>query len=162
MNASFTDRTIATAARWYARLQALDCTAADREEFARWCAEDPSHPAAYAAARDLGARITRLATSDPRLRAMADAALAAPPAVAVLGKRRAAGVAAALAASIVAAFGAATLLRTPPEPAAPPSATAFVTGADIRQLTLDDGTVVHLDVRTELEVRFGARQRQVW
>lgn len=163
MSASFTDRrTIAAAARWYARLQARDCTAADRAEFARWCAEDPAHPAAYAAARDFAARVTRLATSDPRLRAMADAALKPAPAAPVLGRRRAAGIAAALAASIVAAFGAASLLRGVSEPTAPPNAAAFVTGGETRTITLDDATVVHLDVQTELEVRFSARQRQVW
>src|SRR5262245_32817434 len=150
MNASFTDPTIAAAARWYARLSAPDCTAADRGEFERWCAEDPAHPAAYAAARDLASRVTRLATSNARLRAMADAALAVTPAAPVLGRRRAAGIAAALAASIVAAFGAASLLRSLPEPTAPPSAAAFATGAETRMLTLDDGTVVHLDVQTEL------------
>jgi transmembrane sensor len=162
MNASFTDHTIAAAARWYARLQALDCTPAERAEFARWCAADPSHAAAYAAARDIAARVTRLATSNARLRAMADAALAKPAGVPELSKRRAAGIAAALAASIVAAFGAATFLRGLPEPTAPPSATVFTSDREARSLTLDDGTVVHLDVQTELEVRFNAHQRQVW
>jgi len=93
---------------------------------------------------------------------MANAALAKQSAVPELGKRRAAGIAAALAASIVAAFGAATFLRGLPEPTAPPNATVFATDREARSLTLDDGTVVHLDVQTELEVRFNAHQRQVW
>ena len=161
MNASFTESTIAAAARWYARLSALDCTAADREAFERWCAEDPSHSAAYAAARELAARITRLAGADPRLRAMADAALAAGPGAAALGRRRAAGIAAAMAASIVAAFGAASLLRGVEEPNVAQPVAAFATGGDTRTVTLDDGSVVRVDVQTEIEVSFSARERRV-
>src|ERR1700704_4663644 len=87
MKADFTDRTVQSAARWYARLQAGDCMAADRDAFERWCAADPAHAAAYAAARDLAARLARSAASDPRLRAMAEEALAGVP-----GRSRAARV----------------------------------------------------------------------
>jgi transmembrane sensor len=162
MNASFTDRTIQAAARWYARLQAPDCTQADREEFARWCAADPKHAAAYAAARDMCARLTRLAHSDPRLRALTDAAFAArcvhSPAQRL---RRRLGVAAALAASVVAVFGAARMLHTVPESAPADTMALVATSGATRMLTLDDGSVVHVDVSSELEIHFTAREREV-
>jgi transmembrane sensor len=162
MNASFKDRTITAAARWYARLSALDCTTADREAFERWCAEDPSHPAAYAAARDLAARLSRVAAVDPRLRAMADAAFAAGPAKPVLAfTRRRAGIAAAVAAGVVAAVGVASLLRGVPEPSVVPATAVFATATETQMVTLEDGSVVHVDVQTELEIRFSAGARQV-
>jgi len=60
MDDTLSDLTIQAAARWYARLQAPDCSAADRTEFRLWCAERPAHAAAYALARDVGASLTSL------------------------------------------------------------------------------------------------------
>ena len=162
MNASFTDRTIQSAAAWYARLQAPDCTPADREEFARWCAVDPAHAAAYATARDMAARLTRLAHSDPRLRALADQALAASSVDSAPRRvRRHLGVAAALAASVVAVFGAASMLGTAPQPAAVATVSRVATTDMTRMLTLEDGSVVHVDVGSEIEIHFAARERRV-
>lgn len=162
MSVNFTDRTVQSAARWYARLQASGCTASDREEFARWCAAEPANAAAYAAARDMAARITRLAAIHPRLRAMADKALAAGPVAAAPGRaRRGFGVAAALAAGVVAMFGAARMLQPPAAPSVPETISHVATQDRTRVLTLDDGTIVHVDVSSDLEVRFSARQRDV-
>ncbi len=163
MDVNFTDRAIQHAARWYARLQAVDCTPAEREEFARWCAADPVNAAAYAAARDLSARLTRLAGTDPRLRAMADKALAASQASAAASARarRGFGIAAALAASVVAVFGAARMLEAPPEPNAVERLSRVATEAETRVLNLEDGTLVHVDVASVVEVRFTAREREV-
>jgi transmembrane sensor len=163
MGVELTDRAIQHAARWYARLQAFDCTPAEREAFARWCAADPANAAAYAAARDLSARLTRLASTDPRLRAMADKALAGGPVAgtALARVRRGFGVAAALAASVVAVFGASMLLHAPPEPDASESLARIATEDETRVLTLEDGTLVHVDVATVVEVRFTAGEREV-
>jgi transmembrane sensor len=163
MDVNFTDRAIQHAARWYARLQAFDCTPAEREEFARWCAAEPANAAAYAAARDLSARLTRLAATDPRLRAMADRALAAGQAsgAAPARIRRGLGIAAALAASVVAVFGAARMLQAPPEPDSVEKLSRVATQDETRVLTLEDGTLVHVDVASAVEVRFSTREREV-
>jgi transmembrane sensor len=164
MNVNFTDRTVQYAARWYARLQAADCTASDREEFARWCAADPANAAAYAAARDMAARLTRVAATNPRLQAMAAKALAAKPdgvAAVPSRARRGLGVAAALAVGVVAMFGAARMLQPPAAPSVHETISHVATQDRTRVLTLDDGTIVHVDVSSELEVRFSARQRDV-
>jgi transmembrane sensor len=162
MNVNFTDRAIEGAARWYARLQASDCTPAERAEFDRWCSEDPENAAAYAAARDMAARLTRLATSDPRLKAMAAAAFAASSVRAPARRmRRHFGVAAALAASVVAVFGAASMLRPTPAPHAVETLAHVITHDATRELRLEDGSVAYLDVTTEIDVHFSARGREV-
>jgi transmembrane sensor len=163
MGVELTDRAIQHAARWYARLQAFDCTPAEREEFARWCAADPANAAAYAAARDLAARLTRLAGTNPRLRAMADRALAGGPVAGTARARvrRGFGVAAALAASVVAVFGAARMLHAPPEPDGAENLSRVATQDETRVLTLEDGTLVHVDVATVVDVRFTTREREV-
>ena len=77
MSARFSDRTVQAAARWYARLHAFDCTPGEREEFERWRSEDPSHAAAYAAALEIASLVRRKASTNARLRAMTEQALAA-------------------------------------------------------------------------------------
>ena len=62
------------AARWYARLRAPDCTPEEHAEFEAWRASDPRHSAAYAAAERMNDALSRLATSNPRLKAMVDQA----------------------------------------------------------------------------------------
>lgn len=65
------------AARWFARLRAPDCTAAERVEFAKWLASDPRHTAAFAAAERMTEALSKLAMIDPRLKAMVDQAAGA-------------------------------------------------------------------------------------
>jgi transmembrane sensor len=163
MNASFSARTIESAAAWYARLQAPGCTPSDREAFQRWCAEDPDHAAAYALARDMSARLTRAAATNPRLRAMTEQALAGGRAHGAAARmRRAAGIATALAASVGAAFLGVGMLQTPHKPSAAPQVTRVAARDDERRaVTLEDGTVVQVDVGSELEVRFTGQQREV-
>lgn len=164
MNASFTDFRDREAARWYARLQAPDCSAADHAELERWCAADPANAAAYARARTLAAAVTRAAASNDRLKAMvaqARAAGAANAAAAARRRRRAVYGASAVAASVLAAVGIAAWLR--PASAPEPAVTATQLSADnaTRTVTLDDGSTVHVDVETSLEVRFSAAERVV-
>jgi ferric-dicitrate binding protein FerR (iron transport regulator) len=77
MKNTFVDSTIETAARWYARLLSADCTHADREEFERWRARDPSHGAAFRAAQQLADTVSQAAIVDRRLKELADEAFAA-------------------------------------------------------------------------------------
>jgi len=62
------------AARWYARLRAPDCTLKERADFDAWRASDPRNAAAYAAAERMNDALAKLATADPRLKAMVDQA----------------------------------------------------------------------------------------
>ena len=62
------------AARWYARLRAPDCTPQERTDFEAWRASDPRNAAAYAAAERMNDALAKLATADPRLKAMVDQA----------------------------------------------------------------------------------------
>ena len=163
MNASFTDRTIQSAARWYARLQAPDCTPADREEFERWCAADPAHAAAYAAARDMAARLTRLAAfrSAPacaggpgarrELRPLGAARDAQAP-------RRRRGARRERRRGFRRRLDARHCAARLPRAA---TAVRVATADETRMLTLEDGSVVHVDVGSEVEIRFSARERQV-
>jgi transmembrane sensor len=75
--------------------------------------------------------------------------------------RRATGIAAALAASIGAAFLGVSMLQTPHKPGAASQVTRVATHDELRAVTLEDGTVVHVDVGSEIEVRFTASQREV-
>jgi transmembrane sensor len=65
------------AARWFARLRAPDCTALERTEFDKWLASDPRHAAAFATAERMAGALSKLAMSDPRLKAMVDQAAGA-------------------------------------------------------------------------------------
>jgi transmembrane sensor len=194
MDASSRNRAVHDAARWYARLQAPDCTQWEREEFARWRERDPVHEQAYRAACRLAEDLFRTGAGDPRLEALADQAFAIGPvdppetgasgqavdtdetlesgatpeadcsgdpyggrSVAVRSRSR---MPVALAAGVLAAallIGVARL-AVPTDPAAD---ARIATSTEQRRLALDDGTVVHLDVRTELAVRFTAARREV-
>ena len=162
MKTDFQDCTVQAAARWYARLQAGDCTAADRDAFERWCAADPANPAAYAAARDLAAHLARSAATSPRLQAMAQEALAGVPGRAPAARvRRRFGVAAGLAAGIVAVLFTQRLLHAPAAPTVEQPSPHIESAAHVRSLTLDDGTRVSVDVDTELDVQFTESERHV-
>jgi transmembrane sensor len=184
MEPSSRDRTIEAAARWYARQLASDCTQQEREEFARWLELDPTHAAAYAAAQRFADRVS-LAAVDSRLKAMADQAFAAGaagyaaapddpddreaaaaearsrPASARRRPSRRWAIAAGLAAGAIATLLAVGLPEgpRPPDPAEP--VTLVATSDGTRELALSDGTTVHVDVRSELEIRFTSAQRQV-
>jgi transmembrane sensor len=70
-------------------------------------------------------------------------------------------VAAALAASVVAVFGAARMLHAPSEPNGAENLSRVATQDETRVLTLEDGTLVHVDVATVVDVRFTTREREV-
>ena len=68
------------AAQWRARLAAADCTDAERESCERWLAADPAHRAAFETVRAADDRVAAALRADPRLQALAQAALDGEPA----------------------------------------------------------------------------------
>ena len=145
------------AARWYARLQASDCTQHERDAFAEWRRSDRNREA-FRKAERLASLVSRAAATDPRLRAMADRAQAGDRGRAgVEERKRTWWVPASLAAGIVAAV-VALGFALPQEGA---GAMHYASAAVQREVTLPDGTSVRLDVRTEIEVELGNAIRQV-
>jgi transmembrane sensor len=163
MNASSEDQRANDAARWYARLQAPDCTPADRTDFLRWCAEDPANAEAFARAKAIAAALSRAASTNERLRAMAAEAraTAAAQAAATRARRRSLAAITALAASVLAAVGIAVWQRPAATPESAVNTVHIVADDATRVVTLEDGTEVHVDVETTLEVRYGDSERQV-
>lgn len=157
------ERILTEAARWHARLAAEDCTDVERAAFQRWRASDSRHAQASAAAERLSAQLARLGTFDSRLSAMADEAFAmgadenAPSAATVRTRRWA--IPAALAATVVITF---VGLRVSGYLAAPSHPETYAaTEQSKRELTLADGSVVHLDVDSEIRVNYSASRRDI-
>jgi transmembrane sensor len=160
MEAIHQDRPLQEAARWHARLHAVDCTEQERAAFERWRSECPANAHAYARAQEVTARIDQLLNADARLQALAERAYQAGSkqnlkARAVSRWAVPAALAAGLALAIVAVNFSARLLH----PAV--AALAYDTADARRTLTLDDGSVVQMDVATRLEVRMTPGRREV-
>jgi transmembrane sensor len=156
------DQTLEQAARWRARLASPDCTETDRRNFRRWQVTDQSHARAYAAMQGLADSLALLVATDPRLAAMADKAYVAGArrfdcAPAVL---RRAAFPLGLAASILIAFLAVRFGPAIIEPVSP--AALYVTApGEQRQVVLDDGSVIHLDVDSRIDVRMTKGERRI-
>jgi transmembrane sensor len=158
------ERTLQEAARIYARLQAVDCTQTDRDAARAWQADDPEHRRALELADRVSAGIATLATDerfDQKLRALADEALAAYPARApqLEAPRRwrvAAGLAASIVLSLACAWQISSFVATPAQSLAYESLPG-----ERRLVTLDDGSVVQMDVNTRLGVRMDSQRRQI-
>ncbi|MCY0854398.1 FecR family protein [Cupriavidus sp. D39] len=152
------------AARWFARTRDGSLSEQERVEMAAWLDASPVHRAEYTALE----RIWQAAGAlDPeRLRALAPG-----PAPAAAARRSRPALHAAMLASLCAvAVGAAWLVR---QQAAPGPATYAASDAshytasfstapgERRRVTLPDGSVVELNTRTRLSVRFEPGQRTV-
>ena len=155
-----TDRPLQEAARWHARLNAADCTDQERVAFQHWHDEQPAHAQAYAQAEKVSASLDQLLMADTRLQALAQQAYES--AAGAKSKRRAAlrwkvpaALAAGLALAVVAVQFSAQLLH----PAV--NVVAYDAAAQRRTITLEDGSIVQMDVATRLEVRMSAERRQV-
>lgn len=152
----------AQAADWLARVHAPDVGDADLIALTAWLEASPDHVAAYDRAERLWARLDTIS-----------AAASGSAEVVDLGQRRAAkqetsrrasrgvrwGRWAALggvAASIGLVFASGALLRSPP------SAVTYQTAkGETREITLDDGTRLHLNSDTSLTVAMRTKERRV-
>jgi transmembrane sensor len=161
------ERILAEAARWHARLLAEDCADFERARFQRWRAASSRHAQACEAVAALSGRIDRLAALDARLTVMADEAFATgaggEPCVPVAdrarsGRSRRWMVATTLAASIVVAVLGAQLATYFSESV--PQVT-FASSGERRDVTLGDGSLVHLDVDSEISVQLSSHRRDI-
>ncbi|NCT87191.1 DUF4880 domain-containing protein [Stenotrophomonas acidaminiphila] len=144
------DALFARAAAWVARLDAADCTRAERAAFEEWLAADPARVHAWAEAERLHARAATL-RDDPWLRAGARAVVRRP-----LYRRPLFGLAAA--AALCLAVGTGWVLATD---GSPTPHTYVNSGLAPQRQVLGDGSVVVLDARTTLTARFGWRRRGI-
>lgn len=182
------ERILAAAARWHARLAAEDCTDFERAEFQRWRASDRRHAQAYEAAEALSKMLAEdewlkamaddafaMGSEDEprasRLRQPAtptQASRAHAPHMHVCGanesrmrgSRLQRWLAPALAASIVAAFLGVRLSGYLMSSTAPPVTYASSEQAR-RDVTLADGSLVRLDVGSEISVSFSPGRRDI-
>ena len=174
------DRIVAEAARWHARLIADDCTDFERAQFERWRASSWRHAEACAVAEAVSAQLARGSKLDDRLRSMADDAFALgrghagdanpyndihdydddPVAVRTgPGTPRRWMVPASLAAAIVVALVGVQISGLLTRPAPPETYSA--SQETRRDVKLADGSIVHLDVGSEVSVTFSGGQRQI-
>lgn len=159
------------AARWHARLAADDCTDFDRAQFQRWRAAHWRHGVAYESIAALDRRIQDVAPLDERLRAMADEAFAMgledDSAGSARERRtdpRSPGtrrwmVPATLAASVLVAIVGVRISGYFSTTAPPIVYSSSDQGR--RDVTLADGSQVHLDVDSEITVSFSGARRDI-
>ncbi len=163
------ERILTEAARWHARLAAEDCTDFDRVQFQRWRAASWRHAQAYESAEALSSRLEHRAGLDETLRSMADEAFAmgagdepgSSPRERAAGSRYGrprrwmvpAALAASVAVALVGVLSAYFATPAPPVTYASPEQTR-------RDIALGDGSLVHLDVDSQISVSFsGGRPR---
>jgi transmembrane sensor len=164
MDLELKDRILNEAARWFARLQAADCSLQERAAFRKWKEADERHALAYEQACQAAAGIDQLMALDPRMQALLDEALipAVSPGVAEpvrgIARVRRWSIPAALAASLALAF---ISLRFMGDGTRAPDGVVLQAEAAPRTVKLEDGSTVQMDVNTKLRVRMTAERRQV-
>jgi len=165
--------------RWFARLRAPDCSTQERERFERW-RQVPAHAAAYSQREQLWQRLgTPEAAEDPRMQALRARVLArtsAPPAqadnpagwnaaLATLPSRAAPAASRrsrrAWPLALAASLGVLAILVGLRVLQPPPLESVYAATDALREITLDDGTRVQLDVGTELATRYDGDARAV-
>jgi transmembrane sensor len=164
--AKMDDRILTEAARWQARLAADDCTDLERAKFLRWRSASSQHARACRLADTLCARISELPSGDSRLRALADEAYAlgsnlqTPPVLRDgAGRARHWLVPASIAAAVLILIGG---LRLPDYLGrSTPQVTYSTTEHARRDVRLSDGSVVHLDVGSEIRVALSRGERRI-
>lgn len=169
MNSKFNEVLLNQATRWYARLRAPDCSDAERREFQEWLAADTANVRAYEATVRAADRIAQQVQFDPRLRALADKALV-NQATSVPQRPNSGRLSAKLrshwrsAAILLFSVGAAALLATRmSEPASHANPMSTYANSDMREqrIQLQDGSVLHLDVGSEVSVIMTADERRL-
>ncbi|MDY6945528.1 MAG: FecR domain-containing protein [Pseudomonadota bacterium] len=148
---TYDSRTRLDAERWYVRLQAPDCSTAERLDFERWRAV-PEHAAAFAATQGLWQALGELADRPEVAR------LSRQVIDDVRQQRSHSRRTWLIAASVILAIASGTLLSVHNRQAP----VTYATAADQRRtVDLSDGSQVVLNVDSEIAVRFGTRARQV-
>jgi len=180
MNSKLNPISVNQAACWYARLRAPDCSAAERHAFQQWLEINPAHEQAYEAVVRAADRVTKQAQIDPRLQALAARALEKPAAKPGdksedhrsndKSAEKKGGFTTALrthwrsAAALLISAGAATLVATKAvqSPAgANPMATYANNENRERQIKLNDGSILYLDVGAEVSVTMSPGERHL-
>jgi transmembrane sensor len=172
MNVSVNELIAEKAASWYARTCAADFSDADRLRLERWLQESIAHQRAYQQVVNTAERVTRQASVDPRLRALADAALNGgeiTSSEARLTSRQVSNgirqnwrVAAALLIVVGLGVFAMQVDRTQELNTAYGSIAQFANdGMHQQRIVLDDGSIVNLDVGSQLEVSINKQGRHV-
>lgn len=146
--------TIERACEWQARLQAPDCSAADREAFEKWCIDDPAHIDAWLNVAALQETTLPL-RDDPQLLAATRAARNTP--AHRQGRWRYA-LPLAAAAVLLLAIGIAGWWQLQPVDAPVRHVTQV---GERRDIQLDDGTRLRLDTDTVVQARYTATRREL-
>lgn len=149
------------AAQWFSRMHSGETTETDRQAFAAWCSADPAHEREY---QKLTAQWDAvLSLPEARLRGLMQATNAtqashlAPPALAMSRRRFGLRMVAACALPVAAGLLAAPYLFDRDE-----KRLNYATRkGERRQVTLPDGSILHLNGDTRLAARFGANERRV-
>lgn len=146
------------AERWFLRLQAPDCTPAERAAAQRWRAQDPAHEAAYRQVETIWHDTGDLAGDDAIAQALREAERPSPVRTAPRAWRwLPAGALAAAAIVLVALF-----VPGPWRTAEPPPGTRYTTAlGEQRTVALADGSTVVLDTSTVLVERYGDDLRRI-
>lgn len=164
MDLKSNDRILDEAARWFARLQAADCSLQERAAFRKWRQADERHALAYEQACQAAAGIDQLMALDPRMQALLDEALmpAVSPDVAEpvggVARGRRWWIPTALAASVALAF---VSLHFVDEGSRAPQGVVLQAQAAPRTVKLEDGSTVQMDVNTTVRVWMTAQRREV-
>ena len=143
------------AAHWFSRMHSGETTEADRQAFAAWCSADPAHEREY---QKLTAQWNAvLSLPEARLRGLMQASQFAPPPPTISRRRFGLRMVAACALPVAAGLLAAPYLFDRDE-----KRLNYATRkGERRQVTLPDGSILHLNGDTRLAARFGADERQV-
>lgn len=139
------------ASGWIVRIKAHDATERDRRDFQAWLDADPDHPKAYAKLERTWGAVQSL----QHLKGRAAANDTAPR-----PRRSWALPAAAIAACALLAIGAGIWLTRAPSPFAPSERYATVP-AEVRTITLEDGSTITLSGAGEASVTLSDRERRV-
>ncbi|PWK69820.1 FecR family protein [Aminobacter sp. AP02] len=132
------------AAGWVARLQSSDATDQDRSDFRAWLTKDPAHLIAYEEFKGLWADLEHLPIARRRLHKLR------PARGAVIANIAGLCLIAGLAAMFV-HLGLVDRLR----------ADFYTTVGEVRNVTLEDGTLVSLNTDSAIAVRFAGPERRV-
>jgi transmembrane sensor len=176
MNSKLNPILVNQAACWYARLRAPDCSAAERHDFQQWLETDTDHEKAYDAVVSAANLVTQQAKVDPRLQALAARALEKPAATqqAEKGSDKSAMQPGSLAGTLrthwrsaavllvtagVATLGALKIAQAPQ--GASPMASYANNENRQQQIKLSDGSIIHLDVGSEISVTMSPGERHL-